>query len=129
MIHANLLVYVVFHGRRQLTNRFSVVAMEKGGDYVTTIPNCIIITTYVVTDTLARKTQLGLKFSRTKQKSLVAGARCGVRASIPGQFFGDSWGTRWHWHRLLAEYFGYSMPVSFHHCSFHKHHLSITHAI
>lgn len=55
---------------------------------------CIIIITWDITDTQAGKTQSDLKFSRTKRKSLVAGAHCGVPASIPGQFVGDLWWTK-----------------------------------
>jgi hypothetical protein len=33
---------------------------------------------------------------------------------IPGQSMSDLWWRKWHWHRILTEYFRFSLSVSFH---------------
>jgi hypothetical protein len=29
----------------------------------------------------------------------------------------DLWWTKWHWGRFFSEFFGFPLPISFHHCS------------
>jgi hypothetical protein len=30
----------------------------------------------------------------------------------PGQFMWDLWWTKWHWHRFLSEFFGFTQLLS-----------------
>jgi hypothetical protein len=115
VIRTNLLTCVVFHGRRH-GHRFYVVT--RGGEHNTSAPICMIIITWDIIETLTGKTQLVLKFSRTKQKSLVAGAQCGVPTSIPSPFVEDLWWTKWHLDRFLSEY---SVRACRHHSSSTPH--------
>jgi len=42
---------------------------------------------------------------------------CREASFIPGQSMWDLWWTKWHWDRILSQYFTLLLSVSCHHCA------------
>ena len=41
-------------------------------------------------------------------------SNCWVHISIPRQFTGHPWWTKWHWDRFFSQYFGLPLSVAYH---------------